>query len=92
VESQEEAVRLFLSDYQKSVEEVKASPAPAAEVIGELGIVDAALAEKAIPAMHLVSLQGEEMQQAVEGFLGALHETNPESVGGNLPDETFYFK
>ena len=92
VESQEETVRLFLSDYQKSVEEVKASPAPAAEVIGELGIVDAALAEKAIPAMHLVSLQGEEMQQAVEGFLGALHETNPESVGGNLPDETFYFK
>ena len=31
------------------------------------------------------------MKTAVSGYLAVLFEQNPESVGGQLPDEAFYY-
>jgi NitT/TauT family transport system substrate-binding protein len=92
LEENPEAVDKFLSEYQASINYVNANVAEAAQMVGELGIVPAPVAEKAIPLCNLAYLDGEEMQQKVGGFLAALYEQDPASVGGKLPDEAFYYK
>lgn len=92
VESHPEAVEAFLTEYAASTEYVNANPAEASVWIEELGVVaKAALAEKAIPQCNIVCITGEEMKQDVSGYLAALYEQNPESVGGVLPDDAFYY-
>ena len=87
-----EAVKTFLEEYAASVEYVNANVDEAAEWIAELGIVaKAPVAKKALPACNIVYIDGEEMKTAVSGYLAVLFEQNPESVGGKLPDEAFYY-
>lgn len=92
IDDNPEAVASFLTEYAASAEYVNANPAEAAEWIAELGIVaKAPLAQKAIPACNIVMITGEEMKTKVGGYLTALYEQNPDSVGGALPDDAFYF-
>ncbi len=81
----------FMKDYAASVDYVNANPAEAAAIIGDLGIVDAAVAEKAIPYCNIVCITGNEMKEKLSGYLKVLFDANPASVGGALPDENFYF-
>lgn len=91
-DEQPEAVKNFLTEYAASTEYVNQNAAEAAEWIAELGIVaKAPLAEKAIPACNIVMITGDEMKTKVGGYLTALFDQNPESVGGALPDDEFYF-
>ena len=91
-EANPEAVKTFLEEYAASVEYVNANVDEAAEWIAELGIVaKAPVAKKALPACNIVFIDGEEMRTAVSGYLAVLFEQNPESVGGQLPDEAFYY-
>ena len=53
--------------------------------------VKAAVAEKAIPACNIVCLLGDEMKTAASGYLQVLFDQNPESVGGKLPGDDFYW-
>ncbi len=86
-----EAVAAFLTEYAASTAYVNENPAEASVWIEELGIVaKAALAEKAIPACNIVCITGDEMQTKLSGYLSALYDQNPESVGGTLPGEDFY--
>ena len=92
IEENPEAVAAFLTEYAASTEYVNANAAEAAEWIAELGIVaKAPLAQKAIPACNIVMITGEEMKTKVSGYLTALFEQNPAAVGGELPDDAFYF-
>ena len=91
VEKNPGAVEAFLQDYAASVDWVNANTAAAAELIGSYGIVDAAVAEKALPACNIVCLTGEEMHQRLSGYLSVLYEQNPQAVGGTLPEDDFYF-
>ncbi len=86
-----EAVRNFLSEYQASTEYVNANPQEASVWIEEADIAPAAVAEKAIPQCNIVCITGTEMKEKAEGYLNALYEQNPKAVGGQLPDEAFYF-
>ena len=91
-EANPEAVKTFLEEYAASVEYVNTNVDEAAEWIAELGIVaKAPVAKKALPACNIVFIDGEEMRTAVSGYLAVLFEQNPESVGGQLPDEAFYY-
>ena len=36
-------------------------------------------------------LEGEEMQQAVQGYYDVLYQANPASVGGAMPYDDFYY-
>ena len=58
VEENPAAVEAFLKDYAASVDWVNANTAEAAALIGEYGIVDAAVAEKALPYCNIVCLTG----------------------------------
>lgn len=86
-----EEVARFLTEFAASVEYVNANPAEAAVLIDNLGIVKAAVAEKALPQCNVVCITGAEMQQAVSGYLKVLYDLNPAAVGGALPDENLYY-
>ena len=85
------AVSNFLEQYSASVDWVNANTAEAAAVIGDLGIVDAAVAEKALPYCNIVCLTGSEMEAKLSGYLQVLYDADPASVGGAVPGEDFYY-
>ena len=91
VEENPAAVNEFLKEYAASVDYVNANTADAAALIGEYSIVDAAVAEKALPYCNIVCLTGEELKADVSGYLQVLYDADPAAVGGTLPGEDFYW-
>ena len=65
--------------------------AEAAQLIGELEIVPAAVAEKALPYCNIVFITGEEMRGMLGGYLNELFNQDPAAVGGAVPGEDFYY-
>lgn len=91
IEQNPEAVQTFLNDYAESVRFTQESPADAAALIGEYGIFEAAVAEKALPACNITFIAGHEMRVRLTGYLAELFAQDPASVGGKLPDEMLYY-
>ena len=91
VEANPAAVDAFLADYAASVEWVNANTADAAELIGSYDIVEAAVAEKALPHCNIVCITGGEMKDKLSGYLQVLFDADASSVGGALPGDDFYY-
>lgn len=92
IENNADAFKAFLEEYAASTAYVNDNPEEAGEWIAELGITaSAAVATKAIPACNIVCITGNEMVEKVSGYLSALYEQDPQSVGGVLPDETYFY-
>lgn len=91
VEEHPEVVSEFLDHYQDSVEYVNANVEEAAQLVGQYEIVTAEVAQKALPECNIVFIEGAEMKEKLSGYLSVLFEQNPQSVGGALPDDAFYF-
>lgn len=98
VEEHPAAVEEFLTSYAESVEWVNANTAEAAELIGGYDIVDAAVAERALPYCNIVCITGSEMKDMLSGYLQVLFDAAPASVGqdaetgeGGLPGDDFYY-
>ena len=98
VEAHPQAVERFLEQYAASVDWVNANTADAAALIGEYGIVDAAVAEKALPYCNIVCITGAEMKEKLSGYLQVLFDADPASVGADpadestgLPGDDFYY-
>jgi len=85
------AINAFLQEYADSVQWVNANVADAAKLVGNYNIVDAAVAEKAIPNCNIVCITGSEMKDKLSGYLSVLNDQNPQSVGGTLPNDDFYY-
>lgn len=92
LEENKEAVNRFLEEYAASVEFVNSHVEEAAALSGKFDIIAQEVAAKAIPACNIVFWEGEQMKKAAEGFLNVLFQANPQSVGGKLPDEGFYYE
>lgn len=90
-EENPDAVAAFLAEYAASAEYVNANVAEAAQLVGQYEIVDAAIAEKAIPYCNIVCITGDEMKTSVDGYLQTLYDQNPKAVGGAMPGEDFYY-
>ena len=87
-----EAVAEFIEQQAASVDAANADPAGVAPLVVAAGIIDAEpVAAKAIPSCHLVCITGAEMQSALSGYLQTLFDSDPASVGGALPTDSFYF-
>lgn len=85
-------VNTFLEEHEASALYTDNHPAEAAELIAAAGIVaQAPIAEKALPYCNITCITGEDMKGALSGYLEVLYEQNPESVGGTLPDDAFYY-
>ena len=85
-----EAVAKFLEEYAASTDYANSNPAETAALVEKLDIVNAAVAEKALPKCNLVCITGAEMKAAVSGYLQTLYDLKPEAVGGAMPDDGFY--
>lgn len=90
-EENPEAVEAFLEDYEASITYAQEDVDGAAALIGAYEIVPEAVAKTALPACNITFLAGEEMKEKLGGYLSVLYEANPESVGGALPEDSFYF-
>ena len=88
VEAHPAAVSDFLEQYSASVDWVNANTADAAALIGEYEIVDAAVAEKALPYCNIVCITGSEMKEKLSGYLQVLFDADPASVGADPTDES----
>ena len=91
VESEKEALSVFLSSYADSVEYINGNTEEGAAIVGHYGIVPENVAVKAIPACNIVLITGEEMKESLSGYLDILYAQNPQSVGGNVPGDDFYY-
>lgn len=93
VEEHSELVKQFMTEHRESIEYVNANPKEAAALVVKAGIVEKEpIAEKAIPGCSLAYLDGGDMKQALSGYLKVLYNQNPDSVGGTLPDDEFYYE
>ncbi len=92
VEENKAAVNEFLKEYKASTEYVNNNIEEAATLVEKVGIVKAAVAQKAIPYCNITYIDGEDMKTAVAGYLKVLFDLNPASVGGALPEDGFYYE
>ena len=91
-EANPQAVEAFLQEYEASINAVIADPAHGGELCETYGIVPkAAVATKAIPDCNLCCVYGQELRAAIEPYYQVLLDANPQSVGGELPGDDFYF-
>lgn len=86
-----EAVADFMDRYARSVDYVNENTKEAAKLVGQYEIVTADVAEKALPECNITFIDGDEMKEKLSGYLSILLEQNPESVGGKLPDDDFWY-
>ena len=86
-----EAVAKFLEEYAASTDYANTHTAETAVLVEKLGIVKAAVAEKALPGCNLVCITGQEMKTAVSGYLQTLYDLKPEALGGAIPTDGFYW-
>ena len=85
-------VEEFLETYAESVAFAVENVDEAATLIEKHGIVPkAALAKKALPNCNLCCVTGEAMKEMLTPFLTVLFEAKPQSVGGQLPDNDFWY-
>jgi len=86
-----DAVKIFLNDHAHSVAYANANPDSAAVLIELYDILPAQIAVQAIPRSNLVHIDGPEIQPLIESVLTVLYDANPQTVGGALPSEDFFF-
>lgn len=92
VEAHPEAFKEFLEDYAASVDFVNSDVEAAAELVAGYEIVPkAAVAQKALPECNITFITGTEMKEKVSGYLQVLYDQAPDSVGGTMPDDAFYY-
>ncbi|MEI3376435.1 MAG: hypothetical protein V8R08_01100 [Coriobacteriales bacterium] len=49
------------------------------------------IADAAVPRCNIVCITSEQMKDDLSGYLKALYEAEPSSIGGLLPDDGFYY-
>lgn len=87
----QEAFQQFLAEYKESID-FTTHLSETAKLVEKYEIMqNATAAEKAIPNCNIVYIDGEEMKETIQSFYQVLFEANPKSVGGKLPDDSFYY-
>jgi NitT/TauT family transport system substrate-binding protein len=87
-----EFVAEFLKQYETSVNWVNENPSDASVLVEKNEIMpSAALVEKAIPYCGITYKFANDAKESINSFYKILFDSNPASVGGNLPDEGFYY-
>lgn len=91
VEENKDAFQMFLDEYKASTDYANSNVDDTAALLEKYDVFKAAIAKKAIPYCSVVYRDGEEMKEAVLGYLSTLYEQNPASIGGKLPDEGMFY-
>ena len=94
IEENPQGVEAFLAAYQDSIEYMSNPDNldAAAELVAQYDITaNANIAKAAIPQCNLVCLTGDEMKSVLEAYYQVLFDADPTSIGGALPDASFYY-
>ncbi len=81
----------FLEEYKASIEEALTDTEKTAELLGKYSIVKSELAIKSIDNMNLYYMDKEDLQNSLTEYLNVLAKANPQSVGGSVPGEDFFY-
>jgi NitT/TauT family transport system substrate-binding protein len=82
----------FLDGMEQSVNYALNNVAETAALCEKYGIIPkAAVAERAIPRCNLTFIAGADMQGVITPYYEVLYAADPQSIGGALPDEDFYY-
>jgi NitT/TauT family transport system substrate-binding protein len=92
LENNKEAFDAFLAEYAASTTYVNEQIDEASALVEKFDIFKAAPMKKAIPYCNITLIQGFEMKEKVNGYLNVLFGQNPQSVGGKLPADDFYYQ
>ena len=83
----------FLADYKASCEYVLNDVEGASALCEKYNVIPkAAVAKKAYPGCNITYIDGKEMTEKLTAFLQVLYDADAKSVGGNMPDESFYYQ
>ena len=92
LEEHPDKVADFIAKLEASINFASSDPIAAGSLCEKYGIVPSAtLASQAIPNCNLAFIDGADMKGAIENYFNVLHAANPQSVGGAIPDEAFYY-
>lgn len=88
----EQAVREYLTLSRQSTDFTNANVEKAAEYTETYQtFLNPEIADEAIPQCAICTITGKEMKSILSGFIQIMYDMNPESVGGSLPDDAFYY-
>lgn len=90
-ESNPEAFSDFLEGYNSSIAYTVMNVEQAAELSEKYDVFAAAVASKAIPECNITYIDGDLMKLKISAYLQALYDQNPQSVGGAMPGNDFYY-
>lgn len=90
-ENNKDQLDKFLAEYKESIEFAKTNKEESSKMIEEIGVVKAPVAMKALDSLGISYIDGQDMKANLEGYLNVLFEQNPQSIGGQLPKEDFYY-
>lgn len=92
IEKNPDAVTAFLNEYKSSVEKAGTDIDLTSQLCEKFEIIPkAAVAKAAIPGCSLTYIDSNDMMNKIKGYFDVLYAANPQSVGGALPDEKFYY-
>lgn len=92
VETSPGIVERFFTTYRDSIAWVNENPEMAGILAEKHNIgLDAKTAEAAIPRLNLKFKSASEARREIEGFLKVFLSFEPQSIGGNLPEDDFYY-
>ncbi|MGN0571213.1 MAG: ABC transporter substrate-binding protein [Candidatus Fimenecus sp.] len=92
VEQNKAAIDAFLAEYKASVEYTETNLDDTAALCETYGIIPkAAVAKQAIPRCSITFVAGADMQKIATENLNVLLAANPQSVGGKLPADDFWY-
>jgi len=92
LEANPEAVAIFLQEQAAGVDFVVNNHGRASELMEQFGVTQASIAIDALPNQRIVAINGAALRPAAEPFLEVMYGANPDSVGGQLPDDAFWFQ
>ena len=92
LEENPDVVATFLAEYADSVHFVTTNIPEAAQLAAQFDIIpNAQVGEMALPRTHITFLNGDVMKQNLIGFYNVLYSQAPQSIGGSVPDDSFFF-
>ena len=84
-------VEKLLETFKDSIEKAKANPEETAALLEKYDIMPAPVAKKAIPNLALEYINGDRLKEMMAKHLEDLNNTNPQLIGGSIPEDDFYF-
>ena len=81
----------LLKEFEASIEKATQDPETTSELSDKYNIVPKEVVLNAIENMNLKYMDSQELKDNLSSYLTILNETNPQSIGGEVPSEDFFY-